>query len=287
MVDYLSFEGGGLKAYAYVGALKCLEDKKVDISKLKVISGSSIGAFTGLCIVLGYSSEEFETILRSISIPDFLNFSSILKAIPNLIWNYGMIHLTAIEKLIKDAIEYKGLSVDITFEELFTTRNIDFIVTGSNINTMRTHYYNYKNTPTMKVAEAVKISVSYPILFIPTVTEGNYYVDGGLFRNIPFQYGESEYKNLRSIGFVLKGDSDDHQESRNLIEFLLCLLNGIYDNSTWSEFCNDRYESDPRICVIPLPKGVSSFIVTEAQKEALKTNGYKATESFLVSKDEQ
>jgi NTE family protein len=289
MVDYLSFEGGGLKAYAYVGVLKCLEDKKVDISKLKVISGSSIGAFTALCIVLGYNSAEFESILRSISIPDFLNCGSIMKALPNLFWYYGMISLSALEKLIKNAIETKGLSADITFAEFFEKNKTDFIVTGSNINTMRTHYYNHKNTPTMKIADAVKISVSYPILFIPTMNteDNNYYVDGGLFRNLPFQYGETEYHDLKSIGFVLKEESEKYQESRNIIEYLLCLLNGLYNNSTWSDFCNDKYEKDPRICEIPVPKEVSSFSVTEVQKEELKTNGYQATESFLQKKKEE
>lgn len=285
MVDYLSFEGGGLKAYAYVGVLQCLEDKKVDISKIKVISGSSIGAFTALCIALGYNSTDFETILRSISIPDFLNCSSIMRALPNLLWYYGMISLSALEKIIKDSIEKKGLSADITFEDFHKKNSIDFIVTGSNINTMRTHYYNYKNTPSMKIADAVKISVSYPILFIPTFIDGNYYVDGGLYRNIPFQYGESEYHDLKSIGFVLKEDSEVYQESRNLIEYLLCLLNGLYNNSTWSDFCNDKYEKDARICEILIPKGVSSFSVTESQKEELKANGYQATEMFLQKKE--
>jgi hypothetical protein len=64
-------------------------------------------------------------------------------------------------------------------------------------------------------------------------------------------------------------------------------VNGLYNNSTWSDFYNDKYEKDPRICEIPVPKEVSSFSVTEAQKEELKTNGYQATESFLQKKKEE
>lgn len=285
MVDYLSLEGGGLKAYAYIGALKYLEDQK-KLSNIKVISGSSIGAFTALCIVLGYDSVDFERILRSISIPDFINFTSVMGALPNLFWNYGMISLFGIEKVIKEVITEKGLSLDVTFEDLYKINGIDFIVTGSNINTMRTHYYSYKTSPTMKVLDAVKISVSYPIVFTPTKIGNDYYCDGGLFHNIPFKYGEDEYKNMKSIGFVFNDGSESYQESRSFIEYLLCLLNGIYFNSTWSDYCNENYKKDNRICVIEIPKGVSSFSVTEGQKKELIQNGYKAVERFLKKEDQ-
>lgn len=287
MVDYLSFEGGGLKAYAYIGAIKCLEDQKVDLSKVKVLSGSSIGAFTALCVGLGYDSVNFERILRSISIPDFINFTSVLRALPNLFWNYGMITLAGIEKVIKDVITEKGYSLDLTFEDLFFKNGIDFIVTGSNVNTMKTHYYNFKTTPKMKIVDAVKISVSYPIVFTPTKIDDDYYCDGGLFRNIPFQYGENEYKDLRSIGFVFKEDSEVYQESRSIVEYLLCLLNGIYNNSTWSDFYDDTYKEDERICEIPIPKGVSSFSVTEEQKKELIENGYDAVRRFLSATNKE
>ena len=72
MIEYLSFEGGGVKAYAYSGILKYFSEKGIKLDKLKAISGSSIGAFTALCIVLGYTYEDFANILSALSLPNFL-----------------------------------------------------------------------------------------------------------------------------------------------------------------------------------------------------------------------
>lgn len=282
MIEYLSFEGGGVKAYAYVGVMKYLSEDGVDLSELKVISGSSIGAFTALCIVLGYDWEEFRDILSLLAVPNFLNILTILRAIPNLFMKYGMINLSTLDEIVKSVFEKKNIDIDITFEEFYKLYPIHLIVTGSNVNTMRTIYFDKINTPQMKVRDAVKISISYPILFTPTIINKDYYCDGGLFRNLPFEYVEMEYEqHLKSIGFVLKGSSQVYQNSRNIIEYLLSLINGIYNNSTWSDYTNDRYIVDSRICQIPIPDGISSFAVTEEQKEELFENGYKAVELYF------
>jgi NTE family protein len=282
MIEYLSLEGGGVKAYAYVGVMKYFSDEGVDLSHLKVISGSSIGAFTALCIVLGYDFEHFNDILSAFSLPNFLNLYTIIKAVPNLLNHYGIMNLDEIGKIIDNVLTTKSISVDITFEELYALFPINLVVTGSNVNTMHTEYFNYKNTPTMKVKQACMISVSYPMLFTPTLLNNNYYCDGGLFRNLPFEYVELEYEQqLNAVGFMLNGKSDVYQESRNLIEYILCLLNGIYNNSTWADFRNDKYILDNHICQIPIPDNVSSFSITPAQREILIESGYKAVKEFF------
>jgi NTE family protein len=281
-IEYLSFEGGGVKAYAYVGVMKYLCEQKVDLSQLTVISGSSIGAFTALCIVLGHTYEDFSDILSALSLPNFLSFFTILKAIPNLLNYYGIMNLSELTKIVDNVFTRKNVSVDITFRELFKILPIDLVITGSNVNHMRTEYFNHKNTPDMKVKDACIISMSYPILFTPTILENCYFCDGGLFRNLPFQYVELEYEQqLNGIGFFLKEKSSTYQESRNIIEYILCLLNGIYNNSTWSDFQNDKYILDNRICQIPIPSEISSFSITPLQKELLITNGYNAIKDYL------
>lgn len=285
MIEYLSLEGGGVKAYAYVGVLKYFCENDIDLNNLKVISGSSIGAFTSLCIVLGYDFKEFNDILSAFSLPNFIGFCTILKAIPNLFTRYGIMNLNEISNIIDNVFKNKNIDVDITFNDLFKIFPIDLVITGSNVNKMKTEYFDYKNTPDMKVKDACMISISYPILFTPTKMNNDYYCDGGLFRNLPFEYVELEYEQqLNAIGFNLDSKKDDYQQSRNLIEYILCLLNGLYGNCTGSDYKNDKYVVDSRICKIPIPDGVSSFSITEKQKKILVDSGYNAIKDF-ISKD--
>ena len=201
MIEYLSLEGGGMKAYAYVGVMKYFSEEGIDLSHLKVISGSSIGAFTALCIVLGYNFKEFDDILSAFVLPNFIGFYTIFKAIPNLLYRYGLMNLSTIETILNNVFQNKNIDVDITFKELYYLFPINLLITGSNVNTMETKYFNFENTPDMKVKDACMISVSYPILFTPTLLNGNYYCDGGLFRNLPFEYVELEYEQqLNAIG---------------------------------------------------------------------------------------
>jgi predicted acylesterase/phospholipase RssA len=281
-IEFMCFEGGGCKGYVYEGVMRYLSEKDIDLSNLKVISGSSIGAFTALCIVLGYDFTEFKEMLDKLALPNFVNFFTLCKALPNIFMRYGAVSTAPIAKLVEEVFTRKNIDKEMTFQELYTTFKIDLIMTGSNVNTSETKYFNYKNTPNMKVKDACTISMSYPILFTPTLLDKDYYCDGGLYRNLPFKYIDLEYEqHLNSVGIVLQKQSENYAKSRNIIEYLLCLINGLYNNSTWSDFENDDYVMDKRICTVTLPNNISSFYVTEEQKQLLANAGYNAIKKFL------
>ncbi len=58
-IEYLVFEGGGGKGYAYVGALQALEELG-GLKKIEGVAGTSAGAITALMISLGMSPKEIE-----------------------------------------------------------------------------------------------------------------------------------------------------------------------------------------------------------------------------------
>ena len=62
-IDTLIFEGGGVRAVVYSGALKKLEE--VDMMKcVKNIAGTSSGAQTAALLCCGYKSNEIKSVLR-------------------------------------------------------------------------------------------------------------------------------------------------------------------------------------------------------------------------------
>ena len=164
MIEYLSFEGGGVKAYAYSGILKYLSEKGIKLDQLKAVSGSSIGAFTALCTVIECTYEEFNNIMSDFTLPNFLDLYTIITSLPNLLGNYGVIDSSKIDKLIRLILQTKHVDEDITFSELHEKFPVDLIITSSNVNKMETVYFSRKTFPDMKVREACKMSCSYPIV---------------------------------------------------------------------------------------------------------------------------
>jgi NTE family protein len=69
-ISYLSFQGGGGLGYAYLGAVKALEDPKIGLlpvrpsvpGLLRGVSGASAGAITATLIALGCRFDELVSI---------------------------------------------------------------------------------------------------------------------------------------------------------------------------------------------------------------------------------
>ena len=59
----LTFEGGGVKGIAYIGAMQILEGRGV-LPGIRRVGGTSAGAINALIFALGYSIAEQQEILR-------------------------------------------------------------------------------------------------------------------------------------------------------------------------------------------------------------------------------
>lgn len=87
----------------------------------------------------------------------------------------------------------KGAS--LTFEEHKAIFGIDLLMCGANLSTGRSVLFSWRHTPRFPVADAVRISMSLPIIYKPYVLsfplagwpECGTYIDGGLWNNLPFR----------------------------------------------------------------------------------------------------
>jgi NTE family protein len=82
----------------------------------------------------------------------------------------------------------------INFEEFCEVHGIDLILTGTNIETMKSQYFSRKLTPDFKVVDALRISMSFPFAFKPVrISKSDYgsekyvgtWIDGGVLNNNP------------------------------------------------------------------------------------------------------
>src|SRR5690625_5073655 len=77
------FSGGGVKSYAFIGALKKIEENNLSFERL---AGTSAGAILAALIAANYTAEEIEHILSSLDLKKLLDAPKITQYIPFSKW---------------------------------------------------------------------------------------------------------------------------------------------------------------------------------------------------------
>ena len=105
------FQGGGIKAIAFVGAIVALEQKGYTFNKL---AGTSAGAITAALLCAGYSGEELKEIMLDMDYKKILS-TSVYGGIPlmgnavELIRSKGFYDGSVIEQWIDKLLKKKGI----------------------------------------------------------------------------------------------------------------------------------------------------------------------------------
>jgi NTE family protein len=286
-IKYLSFEGGGVKGLAFIGVLKYFEDKNITLENLISVSGSSIGAIMALCVSLRFTSSELKSLFDKYNLYNFFSFSKVLYSLPNLFYNYGLLSTDELNKIVTDILTIKNIPVDINFKDFVNLTNINLIITISDMNNSKSIFCNHINTPSKEVKSCIVTSASFPIIFVPTTTKNEdntfqYYVDGGLFANIPFKYFDEIYDNfdtqLYAYGFIFE---DIPLKINNFFDYIEALIEGLVSNSTDMYYKNND-KIDPRIVSIKLPNDIATFsVLNEEQKQKLIDCGYNSSKTYF------
>ena len=180
--------GGGTLLYAYYGAIDELFTND-DISKIKNCIGTSAGAIISMMIAVGATKEyikqkidEFD--IKTASDHSFFASVNIYSIINHLGYNKGKVALHWIEKILNELTNNKNL----TFADVYNRFGRNLVVTGCNISRNTFSYFNRLSHPDMKVAHAVRISMSVPFFFRPFKYNGDIYIDGGTTLNYPIAF---------------------------------------------------------------------------------------------------
>lgn len=186
MIRYLAISGGGVRGIAFIGALKQIWHK-LDLIE---IVGSSIGAFIAVLIAIGYMPDELYHIFLKLNLAKLENNN-----IFSIITEYGIDDGTNLLQFFKNVIK-KKVSTQITFADLPTVS-----ITTTNLTKYKVELYNYKTTPKMRILDALRRSVAYPIKFTPVNINGEYFVDGGVLCPYPIQFLPN---GPETIGLLIK-----------------------------------------------------------------------------------
>lgn len=316
-IEYLTLCGGGVKGIAYAGCLKALDEHNI-MKNIKGIIGTSAGAIVAVLFAVGYNYDEVEKILNETNFNSFKDSPWSIFGDAYRLKNYYGVYLgDNFENWFRKLFKLKTGKDDMTFKEFYEKYNIDLVLTGTCINKRLTYYYNYNDYPDMSVISAVRISMCYPIFFLPVKIGDDYMVDGATLNNYPINYFKEKYpkKSLsnninnkdienidnkdsenkddndfyKNIGFkfMATGEEPKHQiyygddKINGLPDFVGCILNSMQTQIERSYLNDDDWK-----CTIPIDtKNISpmKFDLSNEDKKFLIESGYKSTRLFLES----
>lgn len=187
-IEYLLFEGAGVRGSAYGGVIQELECGQI-ISAVKHVGGASIGAIAAMLIAIGYTAAEINHKLDNILFSHYLEAGKPWPFTPN-IFVKGRQYFTILTtkgnslssgnhliKWLEDVIEEKlGAEYrNATFGDLAKLikergddKRLKYLsVAVTNLSKNRSENFNHETTPDVRIATAVRMSVAFPGMFRP------------------------------------------------------------------------------------------------------------------------
>ncbi|HEY4602618.1 MAG TPA: patatin-like phospholipase family protein [Cerasibacillus sp.] len=287
------FSGGGVKAYAFLGALEEIYGANLVIER---VAGTSAGAILASFLAAGYSIDEIKQILKQLDLKKLLDPPKLATMIPGSKWlllyfQLGLYRGRKLESWIEHALAEKGIH---TFGDL---KHEYLKVVASDLTLGRLvvipddleRLYGIQSE-TFSVAKAVRMSAGFPFFFMPDKVYGkqgtSIIVDGGLLSNFPlwiFEQHEPGKKTLKRPVIGVKLSESVEQTPPRKIKHAIDLFLALF--STMKQAHDARYISksdEPNIIFIPVHEvETTDFNLSEQTIKQLKDKGRQYTERFL------
>ena len=103
MYNKLVLSGGSMKGLAYIGFIEYLQEKGIVLDTLNEFVGTSIGAFSAMLLVLGYTSSDLKDIFLSFDFEKIKDFK-----VGSLVSTYGLDDGSRMNAMIKVFIKNKN-----------------------------------------------------------------------------------------------------------------------------------------------------------------------------------
>jgi NTE family protein len=291
MIENLAIKGGGVKGVAYVGALYELEKANL-YHPLKRIAGTSTGSLLATMISVGYSVPQIEELMLSIQFKQFLKGWN-----PIRIFNkYGLYSGDYLLSFAKSVLNKSplGLTEDATFDDLYNAGGKDLFTFSCNTTMHDVSEFSRYKTPKVKIAEAVRASMSIPFFFKAWKFKDNnpddhIYVDGGIIYNYPLslfddaRFNTDANVNFKSIGLYLYTKNKHKAILLNYktpIFFAKELFESLIETQDYI-ILKDREQVQRSILIDDLQIPATDFNITTKQLKDLMASGRAGAKEFI------
>lgn len=286
------FSGGGVKAFAFIGALEALEEKDYKIDR---VAGSSAGAIVAGLLAAGYKVNELNQIMLNKDLKEVLDSTKLEKYFPFLKWlslyrSFGLYKGHLFEKWIAELLAEKGV---YTFADLaqgqlkLTVADLSIgrlVIIPDDLRSV------YGISPErFSVAKAIRMSAGLPYFFRPVKlfdqeAKKHLMVDGALLSSLPlWLFKKDRQKQVRPvIGFQLQSKEKYFTNFyiNNGLQFSKTLI------ATMRHAQDLRYISkyeQPNIVFLDTDHvSVADFSLSKKVREELIETGKEKTSKFLL-----
>lgn len=273
------FGGGAIRGVSYIGAIKALEELKINPN---IISGSSVGAIVAGLVAVGYDAEELREIFMQVSYELFKDIHFGFGKVFAL--SKGEIFLDWLQELIEKKFygeRYsKGENPPVTFADLEKS----LVIITTDLTNFKYKEFSKVETPDFEIALAIRISSTMPGLMKPFEYKDSLLVDGDLQKSWPLWRLSPNLcpDDERVLEFRLEGDYEG--KGQNAIDF----MNTVYScvTSVATDFIIDTYAYKDKFDYVKINTGsvvVVDFNLSKEKREDLMDIGYNQTLEYFRS----
>lgn len=268
--DTILFSGGGMRGVVLIGIMKYLEEHNYEISNYY---GVSVGAMFAFIMNLGFKVEEFEKIVLEKNFTELCDIN-----IKSFLTKFGLDTGNNIIKWIHDTMSLKNIDQEITFLELHEKTNKKLTIFASNIVTSEMKSFDYNTSPNMKVVDAIRMSMSIPLIFTPKKLNGEIHVDGAVVNNFPIHLVTEESE--RCLYFKLNKKLEPKLIDQSVFTYIIQVFNCYVQ-------ARKRIEDPEKIKkydIIEIQTSIMdtiNFNMSKEHKEELIQNGYDTIQNYF------
>ena len=279
MKKALCFSGGGIKAFAHIGAIKALEEKKV---KFDMVAGTSSGSIIAVLYALGYSSEEmYKTLKKYLKKVRYVDIKNIFKIICGLLFtgritvdglNSGEFLTKAMKEICKENNVYKmeDLKMPVAIPAVNLQNGEVIIFASKEIRQNISDEIKYIIDAPIDVA--VRTSSGFPVVFSPYMYKKMQLIDGGVRENVAWK----ELKEMgadKVLGINFKTYTKKYECYENMIDIAVRSI-GLMEH----ELSNYELDGIDKLLTITTKK---VGLLDTSDIEYLYNKGYDSASKFL------
>lgn len=261
------FSGGGTRLTAHVGILKALFELNIAFTHVVGISGGSIVS------ALYCSGKSLNEILKLALETDFKQFKGY--SLFRLLKEGGLSSGNRFEQWMDNQLDGK------TFSEL----DVDLSIVATDINGGGPVIFDKKTSPNLKVSQAVRFSMSIPLIFSFKTYGQHLLVDGAILSEDAL-FRDWSNEGCDNVCFRLKSQQVKQIQKRqvffHLPEYLFMLIK-TFMTALSREYVNERHWHNTLVIDTGEYSSVD-FALTQEQKMELYNMGRNTALSYLPAK---
>lgn len=261
------FSGGGTRLPAHIGILKALKEMKIGFRTMVGVSGGSI---ISALHCNGFSIEEMLELSLTTDFKQFTEFS-----LWRLVREGGLSSGDYFESWMDDLL--KG----VTFGDM----DFSLHILATDVNGGGPVLFNRERTPAVKVSQAIRFSMSIPLIFSFKEFDEQLLVDGAILSEDAL-FEDWQKDGTPSVCFRLQSEPKKNPGIRKrgfLLPQYISLLIRTFMTAVSREYVHAQYWHNTLVINTGLLSAVD-FSMSEADKLQLFETGYRTTLDYLPQK---